>query len=172
MNEQLKSGMTQSTPDSGFDEKFNRAFGLLAFVGNRFILNHMRRISVEMKLDLETALIWGTLAHMNRLPYLAMNANPMEALDEIGMKINEELEPLRLTDLVQILGLPRETVRRKLENLRKMGKVERLDDGRWIYLGHMIGDVEREFTRETIVNFLQTAESLRQILGQVDLTQK
>lgn len=157
--------------DAAFDEKFQRSFGLLAFVANRFILNHMRRISIELDIDLETALIWGTLAHMNRLPYLEMNANPMQALNEIGMKISDEIEPLRLSDLVQILGLPRETVRRKLENLQKMRKVQRLEDGRWIHLSHTVGDIERQFTRESVINFLQTAESLRTILSQVDLEQ-
>lgn len=155
-----------------FDEKFQRSFGLLAFVANRFILNHMRRITVDLDMDLETTLIWGTLAHMNRLPYLEMHANPMDALNELGLKINDDVEPLRLSDLVQILGLPRETVRRKLENLQAMGKVQRLEDGRWVHLTHMVGELERQFTKETVINFLQTAESLRTILSQVDLDQK
>lgn len=155
-----------------FDEKYQRSFGLLAFVANRFILNYMRRITVDLDMDLETVLIWGTLAHMNRLPYLEMNANPMDALNELGMKVNDHVEPLRLSDLVQILGLPRETVRRKLENLQALGKVQRLEDGRWVHLSHMVGELERQFTRESVINLLQTAESLRNILSQVDLVQK
>lgn len=75
----------RAIPDD-FDERYQRAFGLLAFACNRFIVNHMRRICVELKIDLETALIWGTLAHMNVLPTIPMNANPMRVLDELGLK--------------------------------------------------------------------------------------
>lgn len=157
----------RAIPDD-FDERYQRAFGLLAFACNRFIVNHMRRICVELKIDLETALIWGTLAHMNVLPTIPMNANPMRVLDELGLKKDQELAPLKLSDLTLITGLPRETVRRKLEKLRQQGRVERTVDGRWIYVREGIGELERRFTRESILNMLTTANSLYALLDAVD----
>lgn len=154
-----------------FEERFQRAFGLLAFACNRFIMNHMRRISVEMKIDLESALIWGTLAHMNVLPTIPMNANPMTVLDELGLKKDPALVPLKLSELTLITGLPRETVRRKLEKLNQKGKVERTVDGRWVYVQQGIGEFERQFTRESIVNLLRTANSVYGLLDAVDLSE-
>ncbi len=151
-----------------FDQRYERGFGLLAFVCNRFILNHMRRIGVELDIDLESAMIWGILAHMNNLPTLPMNADPMEVLNEIGMKSSGDLVPLRLAELTMITGLPKETIRRKLERLRSAGKVDRTPDGKWIFLRSAIGDSEREFTKQTVVLLLQTAEGLQQILDKVD----
>lgn len=152
-----------------FDERYQRAFGLLAFTCNRFMVNHMRRICVEMQLDLESALIWGTLAHMNVLPTIPMNANPMTVLNELGLKSDQDLAPLKLADLTIITGLPRETVRRKLEKLSQQGKVERTGDGGWVYVRDAIGELERRFTRESILNMLATANSLYELLDAVDL---
>lgn len=152
-----------------FDQRYERGFGLLAFVCNRFVLNHMRRIGIELDIDLETAMIWGILAHMNNLPYLQMNADPMEVLNEIGMKTSPELVPLRLSELTLITGLPKETVRRKLERLRAAGRVDRTPDGKWVFTRTAIGEAERTFTKQTILFFLQTAESLQLILERIEV---
>ena len=151
-----------------FDQRFQRAFGLLAFSVNRHIVDHMRRICVELSMDPESAQIWGSLAHLNVLPNLPLGTDPMVLLDELGCRKEVNLQPIRLTELTQVTGLPRETVRRKLENLRKQGKVSRTDDGKWLYLSTGITDAEREFTRNTVRQFLMTAQTLLSILDMVD----
>lgn len=152
-----------------FDQRFQRAFGLLAFSVNRHIVDHMRRICIELSLDPETAQIWGTLAHMNVLPNLPLGTNPMEILDEFGRNKNITLTPVRLTELTQVTGLPRETVRRKLERLQTLGKCERTEDGKWIYLSAAVTDLDVEFTRKTVLQFLNTAQTLLTILDMVEL---
>ena len=150
-----------------FDARFARGFGLLAFSVNRHLVDHMRRIGLELAMDLEMAQIWGTLAHMNVLPKLPLGADPMLVLNEMGRKKSLALEPIQLSQLVQITGLPRETVRRKLQRLSEMGKVERNPDGRWQYRDTGVTDAEVEFTRKTVLQFLGTAQTLLTILDQV-----
>ncbi len=154
-----------------FDQRFQRGFGLLAFSVNRHIVDHMRRICVELSMDPESAQIWGSLAHLNVLPNLPLGTDPMVLLDELGDRKEANLQPIRLTDLTQVTGLPRETVRRKLENLRKRGKVSRTEDGKWVYLSAGITEAEREFTRNTVRQFLMTAQTLLSILDMVDTQQ-
>lgn len=154
-----------------FDLRYQRSFGLLAFTVNRHIVDHMRRLCVELSMDPESAQIWGTLAHMNLLPNLPLSANPMDVLDEMGKNKNIEITPIRLTELTQITGLPRETVRRKLEQLQQIGKVRRTGDGRWHYCETGVGELEIEFTRKTILQFLKTAQALLITLDMVDIEQ-
>ena len=161
-----------STPIEDFDERYERAFGLLAFACNRFILNYMRRISIELDMDLETTLIWGTLAQMNVLANVPMDANPMTVLDDLGTKNDMKLSPLRLSDLTQITGLPRETVRRKLEKLAGMGKVQRTEGSRWVFVQEAIGDPERRFTKQSVQDLMSTAQSLQRLLEAVSLSSK
>jgi len=151
-----------------FDQRFQRAFALLAFTVNRHMVDHMRRICVELSLDLETAQIWGTLVHMNMLPNLALGTNPMEVLDELGRNKSITLTAVRLAELTQVTGLPRETVRRKLEHLQALGKTERTDDGKWIHCSAGLTDLEVEFTRKTVQQFLKTAQTLLTILDMVE----
>lgn len=169
----ISSDMPQPTtsqliPDD-FDARFQRAFGLLAFTVNRHIIDHIRRINVDLGMDPEMALIWGTLAHLNILPGLPLGCDPMEFLNELGMKHDDaQLKPIKLSELAQITGLPRETVRRKLGLLLDLKKVERTSDGRWIYLSEAIGEEEREFTRLTTLRLLRTAQALADILERVE----
>ncbi len=165
----MTSDKGQSLIPESFDARFQRAFGLLAFSVNRHLVDHMRRISVELSMDLETAQIWGTLAHMNVLPKLPLGANPMAFLDELGRNLALGLVPIRLSQLSQITGLPRETVRRKLEALSRLGKVERNAAGLWLYKDNGISAAEIEFTRKTVVQFLNTAQTLLSILDQVQV---
>lgn len=159
---------SQSIVPDDFNLRFQRGFGLLAFSANRHIVDHMRRIGVELSMDLEMAQIWGTLAHMNVLPNLPLGANPMAILNEMGREMLS-LEPIRLSQLSQITGLPRETVRRKLERLSVMGKVERCPDGRWLYRNIGVTDADVEFTRKTVLQLLATAQTLLTILAQVQV---
>ena len=152
-------------PDD-FDLRFQRGFGLLAFSVNRHVVDHMRRICIELSMDLEMVQIWGTLAHMNVLPNLALGADPMAVLNELGRNSLSSV-PIRLSQLSQITGLPRETVRRKLERLRDMGKVERSSDGRWVYRDTGVTDADVEFTRKTVLQLLATAQTLLTILDLV-----
>lgn len=168
----ISSAMPQPTTSQlipeDFDARFQRAFGLLAFTVNRHIIDHIRRINVDLGMDPETALIWGTLAHLNILPCLPLGCDPMEFLNELGMRHEAQLKPVKLSELAQISGLPRETVRRKLGLLLDLKKVERTSDGRWIYLSEAIGDEEREFTRVTTLRLLRTAQALLDILERVE----
>lgn len=167
----MKPASAQCSIPNDFDARFQRAFGLLAFSVNRHIVDHMRRIGIELGMDLETAQIWGTLAHMNLLPNLPLGADPMVVLDEMGRMKSLALEPIRLSQLSQITGLPRETVRRKLERLTTLGKVERGPDGRWKYRDAGVSKAEVAFTRKTVLQFLGTAQSLLTILDQVKVDQ-
>lgn len=148
-----------------FDQRFERAFGLLALITNRHVVDHMRRISIDLKMDTESVLIWGTLAQLNVLPSVSLDMDPMQALDECGLGKNLVLEPIRLVTFAEITGLPRKTVRRKLEGLHAVDKAERTADGSWIYRSEGVGEFEREFTRNTVLQLLKTAQSLLRVLG-------
>lgn len=174
VNQPMSNDVAQTNHNlvsADFDLRYQRAFGLLAFTVNRHIVDHMRRICIELSMDPETAQIWGTLAHMNVLPNLPLGANPMELLDELGREKDLALTPIRLTELTQVTGLPRETVRRKLERLQTLNKCERTDDGKWVYCSAGVTELEVEFTRKTVLQFLKTAQALLTILDKVDIAE-
>lgn len=147
------------------DEAFRRAFGLIAFAMNRHLAQHMRRLGRELETDLDAAFVWATLAHLNALKLAAPRAGPLD-LSGSGDLLRAELNPVRLTDVAQVTGLPRETVRRKLMLLRDRGRVERLADGRWRFRPEAIDEAVYGFTREMARNLMQTATEVRRLLDE------
>lgn len=149
------------------EERFRRAFGLIAFAMNRHLAQHMRRLGRELESDLDATFVWATLAHMNSFRILRPGADPLELPGPGGIEL-ADINPVRLTDVAQVTGLPRETVRRKLALLRDRGRVERTGDGRWRFRPQGIDEAAYAFTREMARNLLQTAAEVQRLLDQAD----
>jgi hypothetical protein len=141
-----------------------RAFGLLAFTMNRFIVDHVIRAARLFDNDTESLIIFGMLAHLNIVHLLPPGSRPRTTLDSRGRVPNPQskLRPVRLRDLAQITGRPRETIRRKLEQLRKRGRVLRLPDG-WVYDVSSIDKDMLALTMDSVSRFIQTADIMRSV---------
>jgi DNA-binding IclR family transcriptional regulator len=80
----------------------------------------------------------------------------------------EGLRPLRLRDIAQITGIPRETARRKLERLAADRYVERRPDG-WVVSAERVEPELRDFTRESVYRLLAVADEIMAALKDADL---
>ncbi len=150
-----------------FDAAFDRSFAMASFAMNRFIVDHMLRVGRHLTHDdYESMVIWGVLAHQNIAHLLPPGSVPSELLNDRGrLDGDKTLRPLRLRDVVQITRIPRETVRRKLEQLAQDGWVERQGDG-WLICPNRAEPDLREFARESMRRFLAAAdEAQRAIRG-------
>jgi predicted transcriptional regulator len=157
-------------PADRFDAAFDRAFSLVAFIMNRHLVDHMLRSARSFGIDFETMTIWAVLAHQNVAHLMPPGSMPTAMLNDRGRLPDERasgLRPVRLRDLSQITGIPRETVRRKLEVLAAAGWLLKTDDG-WL-LNRDKGEAElREFSRETARRFLAAAADVERCLREVD----
>lgn len=147
-----------------FDARFDQAFAMVAFVANRYLVSQMRRVMVELGVDLESAFIYGTLGMLNIAAEMPPGTAPSRILEEGGQLPEDRVHPVRLSDLSQVAGLPRETVRRKLEKLRGLGKIERTADGAWQVCRIAAASDDRAFTRETVIRLLTTADEVERVL--------
>jgi hypothetical protein len=144
------------------DQAFDGAFSLVAFMMNRFIIDHLLRSGRRLTgNDFEALVIWGVLAHQNVAHLMPPGSLPAAILSESGRLAEgvEGLRPLRLRDIAQITGIPRETARRKLERLAASRYVERRPDG-WVVSGERIEPELREFTRESVFRLLTVADEI------------
>jgi DNA-binding transcriptional ArsR family regulator len=146
-----------------FDQRFEKTFSMVAFATNRHLVDHMRRLITLLDMDVESALLWGLVAHLSVAHAMHPGALPSDLLAPNGFMLGEA-RPVRLADLVQVSGLPKETVRRKLQRLRERGKLERNEDGRWVVLRTGVDETTYEFTRESVKRLLQTARVIESIL--------
>jgi hypothetical protein len=139
-----------------------RAFSLLAFTMNRFIVDHVIRAARLFDNDTEALILFGMLAHLNIVHLMPPGSSPRTTLDSHGRIPDPQpkLRPVRLRDLAQITGRPRETIRRKLEHMRATGRVLRLRDG-WVYDVSTIDADMLALTMDSVRRFLQTADIMR-----------
>lgn len=151
-----------------FDQRFEKTFSMVAFACNRHLVDHMRRIVNRLDIDLESAMLWGLVAHLGVAHAIRPGAEPSDLLASDGFLLGA-LRPVRLADLVQVSGLPKETVRRKLGKLLEKGKLGRTEDGGWMVLREGVDESTYEFTRETVKQLLQTARVVQGILQQAQL---
>lgn len=145
MTENPQESSGQPTPDhsapglpgeepispAGVPAEYWRAFAIVAFSMNRFIIDQMIRAARLFDNDTEALVLFGVLSHLNVAHLLPPGARPSGTLNPRGsvQGAQPRLRPVRIRDLVQITGRPRETIRRKLDRLEATGRVLRLADG-------------------------------------------
>lgn len=154
-----------ATPEE-FDRAYDATFSLVAFVMNRYLMDHLRRSArLLTEGDYEALVIWGVLAHQNVAHLMAPGSLPGAILNRRGRIPDDEqrMRPLMLRDIAAITGIPRETTRRKLNWLASQHYVTR--DGRgWVISTERAEPELREFTRESTRRMLATAEEIDTIL--------
>jgi hypothetical protein len=153
-----------------FEEAFDRAFSLVAFTMNRHLVDHMVRSSRHFGIDFETLVIWAVVAHQNAAHLMPPGSLPSIILNEVGRlpaSATPQLRPLRLRDVAQITGIPRETARRKLRALGEAGWLHDTSAG-WIVNRDRVDPDLRCFTLETLRRFLTTANDIVQVLRDAD----
>jgi hypothetical protein len=150
-----------------YDQAFDGAFSLVAFIMNRHMIDHMLRAARLLDDgDFESLVLWGILAHQNVAHLMPPGSIPAAVLTETGNvpDVEVRLRPLLLRDLSAIAGIPRETARRKLERLARQGFVER--SGRaWVVSTRRLEPDLREHTRESVKRLLATADEVRAALA-------
>jgi hypothetical protein len=158
----------QAMEFAGIPPEYWRAFSLLAFVMNRFIVDHLIRSARLFGNDTEALVLFGMLAHLNVVHLLPPGSSPLTTLDQQGRVPDPQpkLRPVRVRDLAQITGRPRETIRRKLEQMRAAGRVQRLPGG-WVYDVTSVDTDMQALTMDGVVRFLGTADAMRAIVQEV-----
>jgi hypothetical protein len=142
-----------------------RAFSVLAFTMNRFIVDHVIRAARQFENDTEALILFGMLSHLNVAHLLLPGCSPSATLDERGRVADPQrrLRPVRIRNLVQITGRPRETIRRKLERLEAAGRVQHVARG-WVLSVDTVDTAMQEQTMQSARRFLEVADVMRAAL--------
>lgn len=147
-------------------DHFDKAFGLVAFALNRYIVDHLLRFARQFGPDYQMLVVWGVVAHQCVIHHVPAGSRPSTVLAADGLlkAPDPDLRPVRQRDLSQITGIPKETVRRKLLKLEREGWISRQGSG-WVLNRDSIDPELREFSRESAKRLLAVSDHIRQLLN-------
>lgn len=142
-----------------------RAFTLVAFAMNRFIVDHVFRSARLFENDTESLMLFGMLSHLNVAHLVPPGSHPATTLDANGRLPDPQtrLRPVRVRDLAQITGRPRETIRRKLERMEAAGRVKRVVNG-WVLDVAAVDPQMQALTMDGVRRLMKTAETITAVL--------
>ena len=142
----------------------------LSYLINDFILWQLARARQRFDGDIDAALILGEIAHYN----IRKNFQQIFSLDQASISGAGKaiIESIPDTGFIQehqchvdqrATGIPRETVRRKIQWLEQRGWVSKDDTGALTVTDVPAKDFA-DFNYETMERFITTADKVRQIL--------
>ena len=125
---------------------------------NRFIMDQMIRAARLFDNDTEAMVLFGVLSHLNVAHLMPPGARPSSTLNHRGSVPDSQprLRPVRIRDLVQITGRPRETIRRKLDRLEATGRVLRVVDG-YVLNVESVDPEMRQLSADGARRFMETS---------------
>lgn len=146
-------------------EAFDRHYGEVTYHVGVFMMEYLRRLNSEFGGDLALAIVLGEIAHHStrRMIREALPASGKDAktllTDEF---VDANLRRCNMLSVAQASGVPRETVRRKVEKLVVLGLVSRAADGT-LAITRKAGTHFRGFDREQMQGLLELAERVRKV---------
>lgn len=148
-------------------ESLDRNYGEATYHLGVFMMNYLRRLHAQFDGDLALVIVLGEIGqHSARRIF--REALPASGKDSRTLLTDEfvaaNLRRCNMLSVAEASGIPRETVRRKVDKLIRMGFVSRAEDGT-LAITRMVGTHFREFDRQAMQEVLELAERLHGMLA-------
>jgi hypothetical protein len=132
-----------------------------------FMIDYLRRVNREFENDITSAIVLGEIAQ-HSVRDLMKRDFPRSGLSSADFATRETvaagLKRCNALSVAESSGIPRETVRRKIDKLVERGLITRDAKG-GLALVPGIGLHFRSFDRQTAVDLVALAERIRELVG-------
>ena len=149
------------------DEAFDRHYPLLTYEAGAFMMEHLRMMYRRFDGDIVMAMVLGEIGHRNASVFMrellpASGKDAKALIESSGYRDN--MPPCNALSIAEASGIPRETVRRKIDKLVQLGWVER-DTRSGLRVTRRVGSDFRDFDRRTVEGLMDLAARVRRTLG-------
>jgi predicted transcriptional regulator len=111
-------------------------------------------------------MVLGEIAHHNIFRFYSRKGNSVEVYEHLltHPESKQHLEPTNAFSISQGTGIPRETVRRKIEKLEKKGWIVKNERGE-LFMSETVGEhFMKDFNKKLLSELLEATESIRELL--------
>lgn len=149
-------------------ERYRHNRRYLAFVTNGFLVSQLLRVLHAFDGDLLAAIVLGEIAQHNVQQFFCdprfRSGDDVEQAFADPQRRERLLRPCNALSVSEATGIPRETVRRRIERLVRQGWIERNERGH-LYAADVLVERFAHFHLETAKGVVETAEAVRAVLG-------
>lgn len=136
----------------------------ITYLVNDYIIRHLRRIYQASSGDLESMMVLGEIAHYNVTEGLVAKGVTPAQLDESSFR--NMLKGCNTLSISMSSGIPRETVRRKIKKLEKLGWISRNERGHLFITIAVTTDLE-QMGNITFSEFLVLMQKTCELCGYI-----
>lgn len=144
-------------PPPGYDENQ----GYIAAVMGRLILLHFRRIFEAFDGDLMLAMVLAEIGQHN--VESLMKVKPQPGVDRDQFLASSPLRGINTLSLSQTSGIPRETLRRKVDKLVTLGWMEKLPDGTLVHTPKCVAHFGQDFNLALLRDLMAASDDIRAV---------
>ena len=148
-------------------EQFDKHYPQLTYETGLFMIDYLRRVNREFENDLTACVVLGEIAQHNirglmreKLPRSGLPSGEFATREIVAANLRR----CNAHSVAEASGIPRETVRRKIEKLVDWGYITRDAKG-GLALKPGVSRHFKAFDRQTIVDLCALAERVRRIVA-------
>jgi len=147
--------------------RYDQHKSLVAVIMARFFLRYLNLLYREFEGDLILPIVLGEIAHHNLFRFYSLKGDSIEINKQVANypERMKHLEPTNAFSISQATGIPRETVRRKIDKLQQKGWVVKNDRAE-VYMSETVSDhFTKDLNKKILVELLKTSESIQNLLN-------
>jgi hypothetical protein len=161
---------SDSYHNSIFDvERYDQHKSLVAIIMARFFLRYLNLLYREFEGDIVLPIVLGEIAHHNIIRLYSFKDDCIEINKRTANypERMKHLEPTNAHSISQATGIPRETVRRKIDKLQQKGWVVKNDRGE-VFMSETVSEhFTQDFNKKILAELLEASECIRNLLKPV-----
>ena len=154
-------------PSPPFDpDQYDAHRNAVAIIMNHFFLRYLNLLYREFEGDLVLPIVLGEIAHHNIVRLYSRRGDSFEVYKNAANYTErmKHFEPTNAFSISQATGIPRETVRRKIDKLGKKGWVVKNDRGEVFISETVSGRFTKDFNKKILSELLETSGSILRLL--------
>ena len=165
---------TEKQDDRANDEKHAPVFDPDWYVVNRyeiaiimgfFFMRYLNLLYRKFEGDFVSCMVLGEIANHNVSGFFTEQGSCIEVLKQLKTRPEriKLLKPTNAFSISEVTGIPRETVRRKIDKLQKKGWIVKSEQGE-LFISETVGDhFTTEFNKKILAELFEANDCLRKL---------
>lgn len=163
--EKFNEGKKRQSPVFFNQKQYEAHKSAIAVLMGHFMLRHLNRLYHAFEGDLLLPIVLGEIAHHNIFKFYSRSSNCLDFREKLRTdgELAKHLACTNAFSISEATGIPRETVRRKIDKLVKKGWLIKSTRGE-VTISETVGEhFMKDFNKVALSELLETSECIKKL---------